>query len=475
MSQTKAQLLGPLVGSNIDVEGDLNFDSGTLKVDPTNDRVGIKNSNPTKTLDVGGDTQVADLYYTADYPTIRPSLDLVFDKVKRLDSRVTFTRTSTATYVDENGIIQTAAANEPRFDHNPTTGESLGLLIEESRTNLVTYSENFSQGWDTVRATVTLNQTTAPDGTLTADLLEPIVTTSGGYTRFYYSVTSGTTYTFSFFAKYHSSDFPYIFAYAAYEGVSGSGRNVNYFNIQNGTLGSGSGSTYVSHSIEDYGGGWYRCSMTTTADVTGNVPFIIFPAEGNNDISYVSDGAGGIYIWGAQLEQGSFPTSYIPTTGSTVTRSADVATITGDNFSSFYNPTEGTIFAEYQNPKSGDTNNRVWCMELNSNQTLNIIPDNNQVQGQYYNFAYEYNPGYVPATQTFNKVALGFQDNNTNLAVNGTIGEDDTSISLIDFRSGYFNIGRSQYYSPRELNGCIKRLTYYPRRLNNSQLQNITL
>ena len=123
MSQTKAQLLGPLVGNDIDVEGDLNFDSGTFKVDPTNDRVGIKNSNPSKTLDVGGDTQVADLYYTADYPTIRPSLDLVFDKVKRLDSRVTFTRDSVGTYVGTDGLIKTAAANEPRFDHDPITGE----------------------------------------------------------------------------------------------------------------------------------------------------------------------------------------------------------------------------------------------------------------------------------------------------------------------------------------------------------------
>ena len=172
MSQTKAQLLGPLVGNDIDVEGDLNFDSGAFKVDPTNDRVGIKNSNPTKTLDVGGDTQVADLYYTADYPTVRPTIDLAFDKVKKLDNRITFRRESIGTIVNSDGYIETIGHNKPRFDHDPSTRESLGLLIEEQRTNLVIHSENF-ENWTAngTRSTVTPNQIIGPDGTLSGAMI----------------------------------------------------------------------------------------------------------------------------------------------------------------------------------------------------------------------------------------------------------------------------------------------------------------
>ena len=82
------------------------------------------------------------------YPTVRPTLNLDFAKTKVLDPRITYTRASTATFVGSNGLIQTAASGAARFDHNPTTGESLGLLVEEARTNRVTYSEQFDNaGW----------------------------------------------------------------------------------------------------------------------------------------------------------------------------------------------------------------------------------------------------------------------------------------------------------------------------------------
>ena len=74
---------------------------------------------------------------TADYPTIKPSLNLNFARARALDPRITFTRASVGTYVGRDGRIKTAGNNEARFDHDPVTLESLGLLIEESRTNIV--------------------------------------------------------------------------------------------------------------------------------------------------------------------------------------------------------------------------------------------------------------------------------------------------------------------------------------------------
>ena len=116
------------------------------------------------------------------YPTVRPSLNLDFAKTKRLDPRVTFTRASTATFVGANGLIQSAASGAPRFDHNPTTGESLGLLVEEARTNSFLYSQEIDTGnWRKFNITATANAGLAPDGTTTAELITTASTTAQKY------------------------------------------------------------------------------------------------------------------------------------------------------------------------------------------------------------------------------------------------------------------------------------------------------
>ena len=119
------------------------------------------------------------LEVTQEYPSIRPTLDLNFAATKTLDRRITFTRDSLGTYTDDMGILKYASNNTPRFDHDPTTGESLGLLTEESRTNQMIYSSDITgdvsqnSGYGVQNGTVTGNQTTAPDGTTTADKYAP--------------------------------------------------------------------------------------------------------------------------------------------------------------------------------------------------------------------------------------------------------------------------------------------------------------
>ena len=106
------------------------------------------------------------------YPNVRPTLDLAFAATKALDPRITFTRASTGTYVGSNGTLRTAGINEARFDHSPLTLESLGLLVEEARTNLLLRSEEFDNAsWTKTRSSVTANAITAPDRTLTGDKL----------------------------------------------------------------------------------------------------------------------------------------------------------------------------------------------------------------------------------------------------------------------------------------------------------------
>jgi hypothetical protein len=253
-----------------------------------------------------------------------------------LDPRITFTRASIATYTDNFGVLKTATANSPRFDHNPVTGESLGLLVEEQRTNLVLRSEQFDDSyWTKLNATVTPNTIIAPDGTLSADKLVETTSSSG---RFLVSgnltTIAGTPITTTVYAKAGERDWLIL-----YEVASASGR---FFNLSTGAKGSALGSAPTSDSIVAVGDGWYRVSITFTSVGTSAL-IRIYVSNANGVTSYTGDGTSGIYIYGAQFEAGALATSYIPTEATAVTRNADVATITDTNFSSFWQASRGGV------------------------------------------------------------------------------------------------------------------------------------
>jgi hypothetical protein len=296
---------------------------------------------------------------------------------QRIDPRFKYTRDSIGTFVDSNGIIQTASANEPRFDHNPVTGELLGLLLEEGRSNLVTYSEQFDQsGWQTVRATISPNTILAPDGTLTGDALIPnTFTSSDGYARQYYSVSNSAVYSFSVFVKQKDSYFDYVKLTAAYLGGTAV---VGWFNISpgNGAVGTVNGG--ATATIQEYPNGWYRCTLTSTSDVNSSSAFVITPATADNSSSFSGDSTQGVYIWGAQLEQNaSFATSYIPTTSSTVTRAPDLLSVEAPL------PATGSIYIDaralYANENDtllslkNDSNNKIDLAYLSNTATYNSL------------------------------------------------------------------------------------------------------
>ena len=223
-------------------------------------------------------------------------------------------------YVKTTSTINSA----PRFDHNPTTGESLGLLVEESRENLLPYSEEFDNvAWSTSSLTITADDATAPDGTQTADKWLNTSTT-GIISNAISKAASAITYTASLWVK--SSDATSFSLTLDNGGTGDRGRCI--FNITTGELVSTTDDgafTGTSGTITAYPDSWYRLTVTTTTDTGTTLRWRAF-SSGSGDI---------IYIWGAQLEAGSFPTSYIRTTGSTATRSADVASIEGNDFGTF--------------------------------------------------------------------------------------------------------------------------------------------
>ncbi len=410
-----------------------------------------------------------------DYPICRPSLDLDFTQ-EVLDPRITFSRGSIGTRVNRNRLIETVSANQPRFDFDPVTGECRGLLIEESRSNLLVRSEDFTTTWGASAVSVSSNVITAPDGNTTADKL--VENTSFSNFKFV-SQSVGTivgTYTVSAFFKAGERFSGYI------QLLSSGGSATAAFNLRTGTITGGSG----TNTITPYGNGWYRVSSTATfTSATATVYIVLYNINGSSN--YTGDGTSGLYLWGAQLEAGAFPTSYIPTTASTVTRSADLASMIGTNFSSWYNQTEGTLYASINNitTRSSITYDAFVSLagtDVNRNVMRIYTQTASGGGGQNYFFgAVAYSPdgsyvvnsfdSNVGGAQRIGKAILAYKKDNFAFTVNGITplrdigGDIPVCNRLLIFGSARFQPAPS---------GHISRLTYYPRALKPNQLQFLT-
>ena len=232
---------------------------------------------------------------------------------------MTFTRATTATRVDENDLVSSVDEDIPRIDY--TGGGCPSILLEPLRTNIVLRSQEFDNASFVKNlSSVSANTTTAPDGTLTADTWTGDGTSGVHYLAQTASATSGVKYTQSVFAKKGTNNFIQILGTTTIYDVN----SYANFNLENGVVGTvGSSATAT---ITDFGNGWYRCTMaataTTTASGNGFLPWLITSATAGRAES--NSLATSVHLWGAQLEAGAYPTSYIPTTTATVTRNADV-------------------------------------------------------------------------------------------------------------------------------------------------------
>lgn len=389
------------------------------------------------------------------YPNIRPSLLLDFAKTKAIDSRITFTRGSTGTYVGANGLIATAASGAARFDHDPLTGECNGLLIDESRTNLATNSSSYvSWNTDTAGVVTIDNAAVAPDGSNTA--FSVTQDTSTGYHklgRFGLLSTNNANHYFSAFVKYNGHRYVAFLCnitagvYGAYDLISG---------------------TAAVGSITKLENGWFRIVSSPYNSNSVSANTLIFSLQdlysadyntngGSQGRSYTGDGVSGIYVWGFQAELGSAVSSYIPTTSAAVTRAADVLSMTGTNFSSWYNNTQGTLVF---NSKIQDSTNAtasivfggyLWATNPNGWRTSgngSLLTTN------------------VSRTTT-SKHAFGLQSNNHAVSINGATVGTATANNSQSPSGTAFSINSANPV----LCGTISRIAYYPVRVTNAQLQ----
>ena len=359
----------------------------------------------------------------------------------------------------------------PRFTYDPVTHAALGLLIEEQRTNLLTYSEAFDNAaWAKTRSSVSVNSTAAPDGSSSADfIVEDSTAANSHFVANSLTISSATAYTLSIYAKANGRSW-----IALYESSAGKGK---YFNISTGAVGGTLIGAPTSYSITDVGNGWYRCSITvTSAGTSGSLSVYLANADGG--FSYNGDGTSGVYVWGAQLEAGAFATTYIPTTSASVTRAADSATMTGSNFSSWFNATQGTFVVDAQfgvvGPPSdlilahdGSATNSVGIYMSSSkpNQAVNAGGVSQTVQAS----------GSAWTLGATSKVAASFAANDFRTSNNGAAVVTD-SVGSMPSGLNAFSLGGSGavLYAGTKLNATIARLRYYNTALTNAQLQALT-
>lgn len=395
---------------------------------------------------------------------------------RTFDQLITFTRSSAATRVNASGLVESVTANTPRFDYDPVTLAPKGLLVEEQRTNLLVRSEEFDNAaWTKTAVSVVANAATSPDGTVDADRLIGDTTATGHILTQVgvASAASGTTYTASVYLKAEG----YGFAFVALNGTGYSTPQYISVNLSTGATAITNGTPTAFAAINS-GNGWWRVIVTATTDVAaGTVQFDVRPSNDGvwANRNTAQNGTSGIFLYGAQLEAGAFATSYIPCVASQVTRTADIATITGANFSQWYNQSEGTFVVDWTGPTAvtvsalgavsvsdGTINERVTLRRVNvSNDVGAIIVDNNVVQA---------NLTQAGAASGANKAAIAYRTDDVITAANGTLGPSDTSATMPTVTQLEIGFGPGITY----LNGHIRSLRFYPTRLSNAQLQALT-
>ena len=358
-----------------------------------------------------------------------------------------------------------AAYYGPRFDYNPVTLAPLGLLIEEQRVNLQTYSQDWSNAvWNKTNITVTAAATVSPSGVTDAQRIAATATAATLVSATPTAVAA-TSATFSIYVKQGTGPTT-ANTFLLRNSTTATILIAGTINYATGVWTYSTGSTGVI--VSNAGNGWWRLQMTATTGITSGDLIHGYVGWGGS----TATAGDSLFAWGAQLEAGSFATSYIPTVASQVTRLADVATMTGTNFSSWYNQPAGTFVVD------GDTSNittvdfPLTANDGSNNNRFGVYRSNLSLAGYVVtgNVTQMELTAAVAAVNTTFRVAVAATANNGNVAINGNIGAGDTSITMptVDRLSIGSNNGAGL------ISGHIRQIAYFNTRLPNAQLEALT-
>lgn len=361
-----------------------------------------------------------------------------------------------------------ANAGDPRFEYDPTDGQSEGLLIEQQYTQYSYYSEEFDNngGWSKVNATVQPNAAVSPDGTLSADLLVEAYEASGTNSHYAQqntlsSVAVGDTYTWTIFAKAAGRS-----AFAIYSSIGGS--RMCFWDLTDGSVSQTSGTG--SFSSSDCGNGWYRLEMTFTTTTTAAGSNYFYIVEGGTNV-YQGNGYGSVLIWGANLTKTASSMSYVKAESTTVTKSADSCSVALSDAGYNGGPVTGIVEANnigkpyptFATLTDSTANQRVM---VQGSSTASIVETFVVVGGSVVA-----NPN---SALTLSSSKVGFRCDTDNFAtvVNGGTVATDTSgpqpATMTTLHIGSKQDGNFQ------VNGTIGRLSLYSAALSNVELQSLT-
>jgi hypothetical protein len=348
----------------------------------------------------------------------------------------------------------------PRIDY--TNGEP-SILLEPSRTNLIANNSDAS-AWGGFNNNVTfnLNDTTSPEGITNGHKINE--TTDNGQHKIdrSFSATSGTTYTYSLFAKKGTNKNVAIRVYG--DNSVFTSQYVKY-DLEKGTLTSGDG------KIENYGNGWYRIYVTRTAAATATGFFGINLLDSNGNASYAGSTDNHIFIYGNQLEAGSYATSLIHTSGSAVTRSADVANNAGN--SDLFNPSAGCLYIEtaaltndyqmFYSINDGTNDNRIIIRYNSSGESINVFSINSSNSTSFSHTLID--------LKEFNKIALNYNSSNLKLYVNGSLANSAVSPQL---PSALTRFNFSNQVTDQEVFAKTKMVAVFKEALTDTELACLT-
>ena len=381
----------------------------------------------------------------------------------------TFSRNSAATRINKDGLIETVASGVSRLNYPLIDGVVNGCpshLLEPTRSNLTTYSESFSNAYWVKSGSNVTSGFTSPSGDTSAFKLVESATTSR---HFMYNtvsgLTSGADYNISFYVKAAEKSNIWIYD-------DGGANNGVAFDLTNGSIiYSNTSENYLITKLID---GWYRISIVSPLASTDRYPLIELLEDSyttGKPIAYTGDGTSGVYIFGAQLEQGSYPTSYIPTSGSAVTRVAETANGAGD--ASTFNSSEGVLMAEISALAAAPTRVITLGDGTSSNRIQFYYNSSNVLNGNVINVGSSQVTGfsYNGDSNTPNKVALKYKVNDFSFWVNGfkiavdTNGLTPVGLNELEFNNG---AGGADFY------GNTKQIQYFDSALNDSDLETLT-
>jgi hypothetical protein len=405
---------------------------------------------------------------------VLPSMALDFTTAS-LDSRVTFTRSgNTATVTNSSGFVVPINANLPRFDYDPIALTCKGLLIEEAKTNLSTYSDNFSgANWSAVAVTVSTNQIISPDGTLNADkIIENTATAEHFMRQTITGLTVNTNHSTSVYVKTNGRDL----SIRVLDADNTANGYRAFYNLTTGAITSNISfgvASILSATATNVGNDWWRVTLSGNGGLLCTKYIIDFFCLQGSNTNYLGNGTSGIYLWGAQLEAGPFATSYIPTVASQVTRTADVASMTGTNFSSWYNASEGAFVSSSVLTRQAAIG-QTTIFSASDNTSANMINCFYRASGALGVNIFAATVSQLDQTQlgvtaanTIVNTGVAYKINNAASYANGTVQSTVSTFTVPTVTQLQFGISPTG----SSLNGYVRSLRYYKQRILNAEGQ----